>query len=50
MLIECDGKFVKEGFVSGHDLSRADKANKKGWALAPDGRTVQAQTGRVPHP
>jgi hypothetical protein len=25
------------GFVSGHDFSRADKARKMNWALAPDG-------------
>jgi hypothetical protein len=33
---------ICEGFVSGHDFSRADKANKMSWALAtaesPDAR------------
>ena len=29
-------KLVREGFVSGHDFSRADKANKMNRALAPE--------------
>jgi hypothetical protein len=30
-------KPVPDGFVTGHDFSRADKANQINWALAPAG-------------
>jgi hypothetical protein len=30
----------KECFVTGHDFSRADKANQYDWALAPAGHCI----------